>query len=168
MRFTFTEIDRVEIEGAAFEVGPIPEGVWRRIRLEGVNARRAATRRALLALGPEAITEDVDAAIVTDTDYSAAMERNMREAVAWGVRGHVIPNGPAFKGAAREFFGRSYPGASDETVSDYSEIHLESGETLFGALYVKVSEKNQLGPREKKVSPPPLETTDGDGTAPTA
>jgi len=167
---TYAQVDQVEVEGGKFDLSPIPDGVWRRLALRSAAAHREAKRRAILDLkasGEEVSEETVSLAIYLDAQYRGEMEGIQREAVAWGVRGHQV-DGLEFKPATRDYFGRGYLGASDETVADYSDTRLDGGGTLLHALYLAVSEKNTLSLAQKKSSVPPAETTAGGGTATTA
>lgn len=166
---SYARIDEVSIEGATFQVQPVPDGVWRTIRLSGLAALRAAKRRALLdlrAAGDDATAEAVDDLAFLDPAYRTEIERLERDAVAWGVAGH---SGLSFEFRAEErpFFGRTYRGASLATVSDYADTAIPGGRLLH-ALYLAVLAKNDLPAAEKKSSPPPSPAAPGDGTATTA
>jgi hypothetical protein len=170
MRYTYTEIDRVEIEGATFDLCPIPSGVWRTLQLEGFAAVRAAQRRQILAAkaAGEQVDEDtIRATLTLEAEYRSAIEGLERRAVAWGVRGHSGLPYP-FAAAERDYFGRKYAGASEETVCAYADTRLEDGSGLLHVLYLKLHEKNDLVEGSKKNSASPPDTTASDGTAPTA
>lgn len=164
------QVDKVVVEGGEFELAPIPEGVWRRLALRSSSAARAAKRRAVLdlkAAGEEVNEESVGLASYLDSVYRDEVEVLQRESVAWGVRGHQVEGLP-FVAAERDYFGRKYQGASDQTVGDYADTRLDAGGTLLQALYLEVFRKNALSPLEKKDSAPPSGTTDGGGAATTA
>lgn len=167
---SYAKVDTVEVEGGRFDLAPVPEGVWRGLALQVASATRAAKRRALFALKESG--DEISEGAVTELTYLDGVYRNeleviKRESVAWCVRGHVVEGLP-FVAAEREFFGRRYPGASDETVRDYADTRLDRGGVLLDALYVEVSRKNSLSPVEKKSSGPPSETTAGAGDVTTA
>lgn len=167
---SYAKVDTVEVEGGRFELAPVPDGVWRGLALRAAAASRAAKRRAILMLkaaGDEVSEDQVEDAMYLDPVYRDELEALKRESVAWCVRGHVVEGLP-FVAAEREFFGRSYPGASDETVRDYADTRLDRGGVLLDALYVEVSHKNSLSPVEKKSSGQPSETTAGAGDVTTA
>ncbi len=167
---SYTETESVEIDGGQFQLAPIPEGVWRNLALRSTASSRDARRRALIDLrgaGEEVDDGAVQRAMFLDPVHRRELEELAREAVAWGVRGHTV-EGLAFTPGEREYFGRKYSGASDETVADYADTRLDAGGTLLNALYVAVHRKNSLDPAQKKSSPPPSDTTPDAGAAPTA
>lgn len=167
---SYGQVDKLTVEGGTFDLAPIPDGVWRRLALRSSAAVRAAKRRAVLdlkAAGEEVNEESVSVAIYLDEIYRDEVETLQRESVAWGVRDHQVEGLP-FVSAEREYFGRKYVGASDQTVGDYADTRLEAGGTLLGELYLAVYRMNALSPLEKKSSGPPSGTTDGGGAATTA
>jgi len=167
---SFTEVEKVTIEDATFDVAPIPDGVWRTLRLRGLQAQRDATRRALIdlrAAGEEPTEERVAEWVWLDTRYRDEVEAAMRETVAWGIRGHQVA-GLEWAGQEREWMGRHYRTTSDATVAEYADTDLDAGGSLLQALYLKVAEQNSLSPASKKNSPPQSPPPAGAGPAPTA
>ncbi len=167
---SYTETESVEIEGGRFELAPIPDGVWRNLALRSAASTRDARRRALVELraaGEEATADTVATTMLLDPVHRRELEQLAREAVGWGVRAHTVA-GLEFKPGEREYLGRKYSGASDDTVADYADTRLDAGGTLLNALYVRVHEKNTLDPLAKKNSPPPSGSTPDGGAASTA
>lgn len=149
---SYTQTETVEIEGGRFELAPIPHGVFTNLTLRSVASTNAANRRALIALradGKEPSEDLVRRACMLDPEYRREVEALHREYVAWGVRGHMV-EGLDFVGVEREYLGRKYPTASDETVADYADTTLESGDALLSALFLEVMRKNRTAEAEKK------------------
>jgi hypothetical protein len=160
---TYSEVDRVEVDGVTFLVGWIPRDKFAAIQLTSAKAYRDATRRALAALKARGELPDdekerkaaIAAELRFDIEWTEALEAHMRMVVAWGVVGHealVDGAGAAvpFAGVDREFLGRKYRGAGDETVAVYGDVP-----GLIAELYLEVSRKNALSDDQKKVSSPP-------------
>jgi hypothetical protein len=170
----YSESREVVADGVRFRVGHVPHGRWRQIALAGADAYRNAVRRSLSRARTqttpaeyEALTDDERALLLEalrneDPGFLATIEEMQREAVKWGLRGWE--GAPvAFEGAEREYMGRRYAGASDRDV----EIVADNRATL-AALYVAISEMNEVTVTEKKSSPSPTPTTAGVGPASTA
>jgi hypothetical protein len=148
-------VERVLVDGVGFDIGPVPDGIWRTLRLRGAQSERAATRRALIELkaaGEDVSEERVRDLVWVDPVYRDEVEGLMREAVAWGVRGHEIPDLP-FIAEEREWMGRKYPAAADSIVGEYADARVDGGASLLQALYLAVSERNALDASQKKSSP---------------
>lgn len=152
-RVSYSETERVEIEGASFDLCSIPAHKWTEIRLRARRALLRAKRAGLASLRESGVDSPSEEDVVTeawlDPEYRREYESAIRETVAWGVRGHTLEGVP-FVAASRDCLGRSYAGASDETVGAYSEHFLDAGGTLLEALYLRVSQKNSVSPAEKK------------------
>lgn len=173
---TYSEIDRVDIGGVTFLIGWIPRDKYAALALAGAKASRDALRRALAALkerGDLPVDEEerkkaVELEMRFDTVWTEALASYQRSLAAWGVAGHEgLRDGAGaavdFVAVEREFLGRRYSGASEETVAVYADVP-----GLIEELYLAIAMKNALGADQKKVSPLPPSPTDGSSTAPTA